>query len=316
MTLILVTANRDRVMQLSDRRLTKVERNCRANTTARTITSEEAPKAWVAHFADARVAIGFAGLASINGGFHVADWIERSLLEDCKQDHALIGTLGRFAARATREFQMQPIASVRQGDRRLSVIFSGYRREANAVRAEIWRVSNFEGEQMDAKPTSAAKATFAVAAIGVDLSARENPVAIATAGWDRALSGSEAQELVAFLRRRAPVAAVIGKGIEIFRAVAADPRSYGAIGSNITSIVVPSDLDEAPSQGFSSASPRSKFEAFRLLDLRGEGEPMAMALTVGRADSEPILVQRVGRNDPCPCGSGKKFKRCHRPTTI
>jgi uncharacterized protein YecA (UPF0149 family) len=20
--------------------------------------------------------------------------------------------------------------------------------------------------------------------------------------------------------------------------------------------------------------------------------------------------QRVGRNDPCPCGSGKKFKRC------
>ncbi len=21
--------------------------------------------------------------------------------------------------------------------------------------------------------------------------------------------------------------------------------------------------------------------------------------------------QRVGRNDPCPCGSGKKFKKCH-----
>jgi preprotein translocase subunit SecA len=27
---------------------------------------------------------------------------------------------------------------------------------------------------------------------------------------------------------------------------------------------------------------------------------------------EPIrnLVQKVGRNDPCPCGSGKKFKNC------
>lgn len=22
-------------------------------------------------------------------------------------------------------------------------------------------------------------------------------------------------------------------------------------------------------------------------------------------------VAKVGRNDPCPCGSGKKFKRCH-----
>lgn len=25
---------------------------------------------------------------------------------------------------------------------------------------------------------------------------------------------------------------------------------------------------------------------------------------------EQILKGRVGRNDPCPCGSGRKFKRC------
>lgn len=22
-------------------------------------------------------------------------------------------------------------------------------------------------------------------------------------------------------------------------------------------------------------------------------------------------MEKVGRNDPCPCGSGKKFKKCH-----
>jgi preprotein translocase subunit SecA len=22
-------------------------------------------------------------------------------------------------------------------------------------------------------------------------------------------------------------------------------------------------------------------------------------------------TQKVGRNDPCPCGSGKKYKQCH-----
>jgi preprotein translocase subunit SecA len=31
--------------------------------------------------------------------------------------------------------------------------------------------------------------------------------------------------------------------------------------------------------------------------------------------AEPAAVRRdgdkVGRNDPCPCGSGKKYKRCH-----
>lgn len=26
--------------------------------------------------------------------------------------------------------------------------------------------------------------------------------------------------------------------------------------------------------------------------------------------SPPVRVSKVGRNDPCPCGSGKKFKKC------
>ena len=27
-------------------------------------------------------------------------------------------------------------------------------------------------------------------------------------------------------------------------------------------------------------------------------------------ENKPELTQKVGRNDPCPCGSGKKFKKC------
>ena len=27
------------------------------------------------------------------------------------------------------------------------------------------------------------------------------------------------------------------------------------------------------------------------------------------------LTQKVGRNDPCPCGSGKKYKHCHGKLT-
>ena len=30
---------------------------------------------------------------------------------------------------------------------------------------------------------------------------------------------------------------------------------------------------------------------------------------------EPIRAEKtVGRNDPCPCGSGKKYKNCHGTT--
>ncbi|NLN26830.1 MAG: preprotein translocase subunit SecA [Firmicutes bacterium] len=31
----------------------------------------------------------------------------------------------------------------------------------------------------------------------------------------------------------------------------------------------------------------------------------------GRKQVQQRRVQRVGRNDPCPCGSGKKYKKCH-----
>jgi preprotein translocase subunit SecA len=27
--------------------------------------------------------------------------------------------------------------------------------------------------------------------------------------------------------------------------------------------------------------------------------------------SQTFGSQKIGRNDPCPCGSGKKYKRCH-----
>ncbi len=32
----------------------------------------------------------------------------------------------------------------------------------------------------------------------------------------------------------------------------------------------------------------------------------------GSTSAQPVSVgQKVGRNDPCPCGSGKKYKKCH-----
>jgi preprotein translocase subunit SecA len=44
-------------------------------------------------------------------------------------------------------------------------------------------------------------------------------------------------------------------------------------------------------------------------------DPLAGATTNAASESKPEPIrntgQRVGRNDPCPCGSGKKYKNCH-----
>ena len=31
----------------------------------------------------------------------------------------------------------------------------------------------------------------------------------------------------------------------------------------------------------------------------------------GSTKQQPKRVKKVGRNDLCPCGSGKKYKQCH-----
>jgi len=49
---------------------------------------------------------------------------------------------------------------------------------------------------------------------------------------------------------------------------------------------------------------KSDFESYR----SGGGAPPEQK----QRQTAPVRVEKkVGRNDPCPCGSGKKFKHCH-----
>jgi preprotein translocase subunit SecA len=43
----------------------------------------------------------------------------------------------------------------------------------------------------------------------------------------------------------------------------------------------------------------------------GAGRARSMSDIQNAAASGPVDWSNVGRNDPCPCGSGKKFKKCH-----
>ncbi len=44
------------------------------------------------------------------------------------------------------------------------------------------------------------------------------------------------------------------------------------------------------------------------------GQPAVATMVRSEAELESVDWKRVGRNDLCPCGSGKKFKACHYPT--
>ena len=58
-------------------------------------------------------------------------------------------------------------------------------------------------------------------------------------------------------------------------------------------------------------APRQQYQENKV-DLNDPNQRQAAARDTREVKREPVRAQHtVGRNDPCPCGSGKKFKHCH-----
>jgi preprotein translocase subunit SecA len=52
--------------------------------------------------------------------------------------------------------------------------------------------------------------------------------------------------------------------------------------------------------------------AARWQESHGDASDIGAGRPAGaRMDARPVNGTKVGRNDPCPCGSGKKYKKCH-----
>jgi len=58
----------------------------------------------------------------------------------------------------------------------------------------------------------------------------------------------------------------------------------------------------------------SRYRATKDENLPGEAaqRQAANAQQGPRQPNQPVVAgPKIGRNDPCPCGSGKKYKACH-----
>jgi preprotein translocase subunit SecA len=65
---------------------------------------------------------------------------------------------------------------------------------------------------------------------------------------------------------------------------------------------------------FLMRTPEEEEEMIRAYQRRKRREQAEMRMVGGPAAEKPRQVirrEKIGRNDPCPCGSGKKYKKCH-----
>jgi len=71
------------------------------------------------------------------------------------------------------------------------------------------------------------------------------------------------------------------------------------------------DPDQVRAAAPEMPAPRQQYQETKQ-NLNDPNQQAAANRDTREAKREPIRVQKtVGRNDPCPCGSGKKFKNCH-----
>lgn len=75
-------------------------------------------------------------------------------------------------------------------------------------------------------------------------------------------------------------------------------------------VAAPSDVHEATAR--QAQAPKEKYVESRS-DLTDPAQKEAAAQdTREQQKAQPVVAEKLpGRNDPCPCGSGKKFKNCH-----
>jgi preprotein translocase subunit SecA len=70
----------------------------------------------------------------------------------------------------------------------------------------------------------------------------------------------------------------------------------------------PEQVREAPTVGHHAD--RSKYREEKS-DASGHSSDKAEEKPVPHVQQQVRVTPKVGRNEPCPCGSGKKFKNCH-----
>jgi len=94
---------------------------------------------------------------------------------------------------------------------------------------------------------------------------------------------------------------------------AAPKRRYNALGvlEDIPVEVPETGTEEVMDVGPAETPAEERAATKRDPVIVGAGRARSLSDATSGAPAAAVDWSSVGRNDPCPCGSGKKFKKCH-----
>lgn len=295
-----MAASDDYVVQLSDRRITAVGGSARP---------PERNKGAIVLLPDARLAVGYAGVAQI-GSFLTQDWLLQEFTKLAGTGSAL-AVMNAFVRSAEETFETdrrlrhRPLA-----DRRVSFIVSGFAWLEGSPRFVSTLASNFQ--DWDSKQDLARAQPSFFQHNTIERAPRTEGVAYSQriGQWASLPAAVIDARLKPLLSARKPVRAAIDQGVQLIRAAA---ENLPDIGEDITAVFLPKDPAAGVGGEFHSSTVQRSVFMPDMVDATGD-PAIAISQAEIRAtsdDAPPLAVPTAGRNEPCPCGSGIKYKRCH-----
>lgn len=286
--------NEQYALQVSDRRL----------SWEGLVIEEEHDKAFSLILPGYRFTVAFTGLATI-GTFRAGDWLMNQFTQMGKTECAPIALINRLADALSHRFLTYlDISRIPLEQRQLTVTIIGYNYTFTpplGLAGEVTNIGNPEG---------AFRAIF---------NGEKRPNAESWA-WMGAFGNGAALDLPKIERIRKRVRegikpeALLGIFEKIIRSMSDDTRSGSTIGKQIDHILIHSDPTLPTQSGRSSAVVRREFTMPPSIAIYEGGQVVAfkgIQVAPVEADTPPLTIPKVHKSRPCPCGSGKKYGRCH-----
>jgi hypothetical protein len=298
MTIVLTLGNADQIVQVSDRRLSFNGK----------LIDDDAFKGGIFVCSNARLAFGFTGLAKLDS-FDTERWLLENLVELGKPDFDARSILDRLTQKATQDFARLPsLARVPGEGKRLSVMFSGYLYHSSPPLAVYAIMTNFQDFVLQ-EDASRAWDSFKCTYWAEKKPRQENFTFIQRVGFWQAMSTSDEVLLRDLLSERKSAKAIVDKAVQIIRNIADRPQAVGTIGKQLSSIILPRDFNVNFVSGY---HPMYSRQIICLTPMAVSTRDKQMAIAEPKLSSDiPNVFPKVGRNEPCPCGSGRKYKKCH-----
>lgn len=249
-----------------------------------------------------RLAVAFTGLARVGTIFNTNDWIVDALYEALNPHGDIHRMLEETRAAAEAAFARLPPHARKET---LSLVGVGFSYASGYALPLFFVITNDRSQQIIDWSQFADK-RFGLT-LGTNDSRRHEDALMLAYGWTQAVSDEELNNVQNVARANKSAVILKEKAAGLIQVAARRPAAEGRIGLQCGAAIVPAE----PSGGIETDYIVGANSSVVYMPSHVTTHAVFKNARLWSDDGSPVAVPKAGRNAACPCGSGKKYKKCH-----